>query len=165
MRIEHQDYPTQLFLAVAEDGRLHWYSRDPMKVEKKEDYEVKLAAELNKYFGGGSIVNPIHIAISGAKVNRAEPFRISQPGDIRSGKIQAHFEDGAGRLVEILQFAGSDNAFPLNGVIFSRKGENIGMATYSPLGECSDKDPQHALLCFAGTMESVIAADKPATGK
>lgn len=154
MKIEHRDYPFQLFLAVAEDGKLHWYSQDPLKVENKEAYEFNLTTELNKYFGGGSVINPIHIAISGARVNRAEPFRVTQPGDIRAGKIQAHFEDGAGRLVEILQFAGSDDAHPLNGVVFSRSGETLGMATYTPLGECSDGDPRHSLMCFAGTMES-----------
>ena len=163
MKIEHRDYPSQLFLAAAEDGKLHWYNQDPLKAENKEACEVDLTVALNKYFGGGDVVNPIHIAISGTKVNRADAFRISQPEDIRTGKYQAHFEDAAGRLVEILHFGGPDEYYPLNGVVFSRSGERLEMTTYNPMGECSDGNPQHTLLCFAGSMESAIV--KKAEGK
>lgn len=149
-KIKGKNYPNDLFLTVDRNGLHHFYRKDPMKVENREDYEVSLAHEIMDFIGSGDITNPVLLHISCAKIHRSEEFNISLPGAIRRGEEDKHFEDLTGSVIDILEVRNSSPEFPLSGVVFNRKGDIVANRRYSLRGECEDGQENHSIVAVAG---------------
>lgn len=148
--IQATTYPQNLFLAQDEDGRFHWYRKDPMKSDDLSKEEVSLEEALMAHYGYGTNINPIIVQIRGAKIDRATPFSLTFLEDFRLGRTEDHIEDIEGHVIEILSTRNSDGQYPLNGVVLSRNGEMIKQRTYSSTGECSDGVENHRLITVNG---------------
>jgi len=148
--IEATNYPINLFLCEDENGMTHWYKTDPMKTDALQREEIDLADEMLAFFGHGNMINPIIFQIKGAKINRAEPFRLSQLEDFRLGSAEEHLEDLEGHVVEILAARNANGGYPLNAVVLNRDGSMMEQRTYSSTGICSDGNDQHTLVSVKG---------------
>ncbi len=155
MKTKGKVYPKDLYLVSDANHEYHFYLSDPMKTRDRAGAEVNIGELISDFIGGdGTVANPIVVALNCAAIQRCEPFAISQPGAIRTGQLKKHFEDMEGRIVDILETKNSDPDFPFNGVLLSRNGAMLGVATYSVLGECKDGIEDHALVCMDGLIPS-----------
>ena len=150
MKYKGKQFPKDLYMVRDAAGIVRWYEKDPMKTADRDDAEVDLTEVLEDFYGAGSVANPVALRLVGARLYRCEPFAISQPAAIRMGKLARHLEDLAGHVVDILDARNPDVEYPLNGVLMDRDGHMTGTATYSMKGECSDGNPDHALVCVEG---------------
>lgn len=154
MKYKGKTYPKDLYVVRDSKKNIHWFDADPMKTPDRDAHEVEPVELLEEFYGGaGTVGNPIVVRIAGALLNRCEPFAISQPAAIRTGKLSRHLEDLDGRIVEIINAYNPNAEFPLNGVVMDREGRPVDYATYSVSGACSDGVESHSLVCVDGVFE------------
>lgn len=152
-------YPKQLFLTRDKNGGYHWYDKDPMRIPNREDEELMSIEEIiTNFVGTGDVTNPVGVYINCCKIVRSEAFNISQPANIRQGIENKHFEDLEGSVVDVLAVRNSDPEYPLNGVVFDRRGNVVENRTYNLAGFCKDGNEDHSLIAING--EAVFDSDE-----
>lgn len=152
-KLETQMYPTYLFIAEGEDGRIQWFATDPMKAGANEAAVVEPGRLMVDMLGHCTKANPIVIKIGGAILERSFAFDSSIPDQMRKGMLAAHIRDYEGNYVEILPMHGSDPDFPLNGAVLDENGQPICFRRFSLRGACSDDNPDHSLVVFHGLLK------------
>lgn len=144
-------YPKDVFLTRDDKGRFHWYSRDPLGLPNKEDYEYSSIEEvITDFVGTGSVIEPIKVNFECLKLTRSLPFSIAHVSAIRQGSLRAYLGDADGSVVTILPERSDDPAWPLRGLPVSSEGKRIRERLYSLAGECSDRVAAHRLVTFLG---------------
>ena len=128
-------YPKDVFLTRDNNGRFHWYSKDPLGLPCKEDFEYSSIEEvITDFVGTGSVVEPVKVNFECLKLTRSLPFSIAHVSAIRQGRLRAYL----------------DPAWPLRGLPVSSEGKRLRERLYSLGGECSDLVPGHRLVTFLG---------------
>lgn len=144
-------YPKDVFLTRDNNGRFHWYSRDPLGLPCKEDFEYSSIEEvLTDFVGTGSVVEPVKVNFECLKLTRSLPFSIAHVSAIRQGRLRAYLGDADGCVVTVLPERSDDPAWPLRGLPVSSEGKRLRERLYSLAGECSDLVPGHRLVTFLG---------------
>ena len=155
-KITGKSFTYDPFLIRDKNGFIHWYRKDPMKAENREETEISIEEEIMSLVGTGTIANPVMVHITCARVNRSEAFNISQPAEVRRSGSR-HFEDLTGTVIDILEVRNSSPQFPLSGVVFNSRGDIIGNRRYSEQGVCEDGVEDHAIVIVNGP--AVFEAD------
>ncbi len=150
MKTKGNLYPHTIYMVNDDNHVSHFYESDPMRTEDRESAEINIGEVISDFVGEGSVMNPVLVALNCAKLERSEPFAVSQPGAVRCGTLKKHFEDMAGHIVDVLDTRNDDANFPFNGVLLTREGKMVGTATYSLKGECSDGVESHNLVLVEG---------------
>lgn len=152
-KINGKIYPHDLYVARDREGNIKCYSSDPMRTADREGAVIDLLKLIDEEVGGTNVANPACVRLNIAHLDRTEDFYISQPESIRMGKLDAHFEDLEGHVIEILMQGSGDIDYPLNGVLLDRDGNFVGNGKFNFHGECSDGNPDHTVVLVAGTLE------------
>lgn len=143
-----------LFLTVDKERRVHCYTDDPERVERKEDVETDLVGYILDKAGVPSDWDPscVVLKVQAAKIDRGRGFDISAPGEIRRG-ARKYISDETGLHVEIDEEPdGTDPACPLVGRLRKWNGEDAGTRHYALNGECEDGIREHRLMVRNGDM-------------
>lgn len=149
-RIKGTNYPKDVFLVRDKNDVFHWYTKDPMKAENREEHEISVENEIMNLVGKGTVENPVVVHISCARINRSEAFNMAQPSEVRRGNGNRHFEDLTGAVIDILEVRNSNPDFPLSGVVFNKKGDIVDNRRYSIQGLCEDGDEDHTIVIVNG---------------
>ena len=161
-KIKGRVYPEQLYLTCDKRGIYHWYRRDPMGIPNREEEELSSIEDLiSDFYGRGDVANPVTIFINGVKIVRTEKFDILQMVNIRQGTVNRHIEDMEGSVVDILEVRNADPSYPLNGVVFDRRGNILETRTYSIDGLCKDGNEEHSLMAVNGKAVMETYEEKP----
>lgn len=142
--------PNDYFLTRDNDGRYHWWSKDPLRAKNKAEIEVQIESIITEVVGFGDIANPVLVHLNCAKVDRSVAFQSGLLANIRRGSEAKHFEDLSGSVIDVLEIQNSDRDFPLTGAVFNEKGDVVSVRKYSFKGDCSDGVEEHKLIAMDG---------------
>lgn len=150
-RVQGRRSPQNYFLTRDENGKTHWFLGDPMKTPKGRNVEIEdIASEVFTLAGIGDVANPILVSFIAGKINRCLPFNIHFPSDIRAGRVNMHFEDLEGSVIEIPNSRNSNIDFPFNAIVLGSNGAIIETRTYAFSGDCSDGVESHRIVAVKG---------------
>lgn len=135
-----------IYVIADAKGEAEFYENDPLRPENRNS-QFNFGRRIFEIMDGQSdIVNPIKMRVLLYQCRRGAKFDFNQMNKVCGENSDIQVGDKQGNIVEITKRWSTNGAFPYNGVIYNENGEIIEHRLYSTNGDCSDGDPDHALI-------------------